>query len=130
MAKREEEKREASEKRWRTVGFGAVLILIGLCGFIAALISKDLLPTVGGTFLGAIIGMLVGFYAQEEETWSRQAMTASVAVLTGAGAVALLRYNAADPASVWFYPIGLVTGFGFGTIWADVDVEEEDDEQS
>jgi len=69
-----------------------------------------------------------GFYAQEEETWSRQAMTASVAVLTGAGAVALLRYNAADPASVWFYPIGLVTGFGFGTIWADVDVEEDEDE--
>jgi hypothetical protein len=29
--------------------------------------------------------MLVGFYAQEAEVWTRQAMTASVAVLTGAG---------------------------------------------
>ncbi|MDA9410588.1 hypothetical protein [Bradyrhizobium sp. CCBAU 45384] len=127
MARKEVQK-EARQTRWLTVGFGAALILIGLCGFAASLLSKDLLPAIGGTFLGAVIGMLVGFYAQEAEVWSRQAMTASVAVLTGAGAVALLRYNAADPASVWFYPIGLVTGFGFGTIWSDVDVEEDEEE--
>lgn len=46
---------------------------------------------------------------------------ASTAVLTGAGAVALLRYGATASQGVWFYPVGLVLGFGFGTIWDTID---------
>lgn len=126
MTKKAVPKKEGIETSRLTVGFGGLLILIGLCGFAAALVSKDLLPAVGGAFLGLIIGMLVGFYAQEAEVWTRQAMTASVAVLTGAGALALLRYNAADPHGVWYYPIGLVVGFGLGTIWAAIDVPDEE----
>jgi tetrahydromethanopterin S-methyltransferase subunit C len=104
-----------------TVRFSALLILIALCGLVAASLYKELLPAVGGTFLGTIIGMLVGFYAQEVDKWTREAMTASAVVLTGAGALALLRYNAADPQGVWYYPIGLLLGFGFGAIWAEID---------
>jgi hypothetical protein len=125
MTKKEVPNEVGVEVSWLTVRFGGLLILIGLCGFFAALANRDLLPAVGGSFLGLIIGMLVGFYAQEAEVWSRQAMTASVAVLTGAGALALLRYNSADPFGVWYYPIGLVAGFGFGTIWAAIDITDE-----
>ncbi len=118
MAKKEPEIKETS---WPTVGFGLGLMLVGISGLATALISKDFLPAVGSTFLGFIIGMLVGFFAQEADEWTRPAMTASVAVLTGAGALALLRYGVTDPSGVWFYPVGLVTGFGFGTIWEEID---------
>ncbi|MEY9182280.1 peptidoglycan/LPS O-acetylase OafA/YrhL [Bradyrhizobium sp. USDA 326] len=126
MTKKTIPKKEGIETTWRTIAFGGLLILIGLCGFVTALVNKNLLPAVGGTFLGLLIGMLVGFYAQEADDWTRQAMTASVAVLTGAGALALLRYDAADPHAVFYYPIGLVVGFGFGTIWAAIDVPDEE----
>jgi tetrahydromethanopterin S-methyltransferase subunit C len=96
-------------------------MLIGLGGLAAGLISRDAIPALGATLLGFIIGMLVGFFAQEAKEWTRSAMTGSVAVLTGAGALALLRYGAPDPNGVWFYPVGLVIGFGFGTIWDVID---------
>lgn len=85
------------------------------------LVSRDTIPAVGATLLGFIIGMLVAFFVQEAKEWTRSAMTASVAVLTGAGALALLRYGAPDPHGVWFYPVGLVIGFGFGTVWDVID---------
>jgi tetrahydromethanopterin S-methyltransferase subunit C len=105
----------------RALGFGIVLVLVGLVGLAIGWISRDNIPAVGATLLGLIIGMLVGFFAQEAKEWTRAAMTASVAVLTGAGTLALLRYGAPDQHDVWFYPVGLVIGFGFGTIWDAVD---------
>ncbi|MHC2432750.1 hypothetical protein [Bradyrhizobium sp. USDA 4451] len=105
----------------RPLWFGFALLLIGLGGASLAFFDKGIGPAVGGTLLGFMIGMLVGFFVQEADEWTRSAMTASVAVLTGAGVVALLRYGATDPQGVWFYPIGLVIGFGFGTIWDVVD---------
>lgn len=105
----------------RALWFGLGLVLIGLGGLAVALIDKDAVAVVGAVLLGFIIGMLVGFFVQEAKEWTRSAMTASVAVLTGAGVVALLRYGAPDPHGVWFYPVGLVIGVGFGTIWDAVD---------
>ena len=105
----------------RPLWFGLGLVLIGLVSFAAALIDKDAAPIVGAALLGFLIGMLVGFFVQEAKEWTRSAMTASVAVLTGAGVAALLRHGSPDPQGVWFYPIGLVIGFGFGTIWDVVD---------
>ncbi|MGY4289150.1 putative membrane protein [Bradyrhizobium sp. LM2.7] len=105
----------------RPLWFALGLVLIGVCGLGVAFFNKDAGAAVGITLLGFIIGMLVGFFVQETDEWTRSAMAASVAVLTGAGVVALLRYGAPDPQGVWFYPIGLVIGFGFGTIWDVVD---------
>lgn len=105
----------------RPIWFGLILVLIGFGGLGVAFFHKDAGAAVGGTLLGFIIGMLVGFFVQEADEWTRSAMTASVAVLTGAGVVTLLRYGAPDPEGVWFYPIGLVIGFGFGAIWDVVD---------
>ena len=113
MAKR------TTEKRALWFGFG--LLLIGLSGLAVGLISRETIPVIGATLLGFIIGMLVGFFTQEAKEWTRSAMMASVAVLTGAGALALLRYGAPDPYGVWFYPVGLVIGFGFGTVWDVID---------
>lgn len=109
------------ETRARALWFGLGLVLIGSCGLALAWIDRDSLPAVGATLLGFIIGMIVGFFAQEAKEWTRSAMTASAAVLTGAGAMALLRYGAPEPQGVWFYPVGLVLGFGFGTIWDAID---------
>ncbi|MGY8678400.1 hypothetical protein Q2941_11390 [Bradyrhizobium sp. UFLA05-153] len=53
------------------------MTIIELCETYCALevqitrLRRRSVPAIGGAFLG----MLVGFYAQEEETWSRQAMT-------------------------------------------------------
>jgi hypothetical protein len=41
MIKKAVPKRVGIETSWLTVGFGGLLILIGLCGFAAALVSKD-----------------------------------------------------------------------------------------
>jgi O-antigen/teichoic acid export membrane protein len=109
------------DPRGRTLCFGFGLIAIGVGGIVFARLSTDLLPPVGAMLLGFIIGMLVAFFVQEAKEWTRSALTASVSVLTGAGSMALLHYGAPDPQSVWFYPIGLVIGFGFGTIWEELD---------
>lgn len=55
--------------------------------------------------------------SEREGGWTQQALTASVAAIASAGALALLRYGAPEPHDVWFYPAGLMIGFGFGTIW-------------
>ncbi len=109
------------ETSWRTVCFGLFVVLVGLGGLAVALIFKDLIAAVGATLLGFIIGMLVSFFVQEAEQWTRSAMVASVTVLTGAGALALLRYGAPDQHGIWFYPVGLLIGFGFGTVWEEID---------
>jgi hypothetical protein len=98
-----------------------ILVLLGLLGFGAGLMNRDAIPAVGATLLDFMIGMLVGFFVQEAKEWTRSAMTASVAVLAGAGLLTLLRYRAPDPQGVWFYPVGIVIGFGFGTIWDAID---------
>lgn len=105
----------------RALCAGLGLVAIGVGGLTVAWIDREAAQVVGATLLGFIIGMLVGFFAQEAKEWTRSAMTASIAVLTGAGALTLLRYGAPDPHGVWFYPVGLVIGFGVGTIWDAID---------
>jgi len=112
------ERLERRHARW----FGIGLVLIGLVCLSIAFICRDTSPVVGATLLGLIVGMLVGFFAQEAEKWTQLAMTASIGVLVSSGGMALLHYGAAsDPRAVWFYPIGLVIGFGVGTIWVAAD---------
>lgn len=122
MSEKNSEAPEARAERLHARCFGIVLLVIGIGSLAVAWSVKDAVPVVGATLLGFIVGMLVGFFAQETEEWSRSAMTASVAVLAGAGTLALLHYGAAfDPQGIWFYPIGLVVGFGFGTVWVAAD---------
>ncbi|MGY4310455.1 peptidoglycan/LPS O-acetylase OafA/YrhL [Bradyrhizobium sp. USDA 4369] len=105
------------QERRRAFGFGIGLTVFGIAALVFEWFNRDAVAIVGAVLLGFVIGMLVGFFVQEAKEWTRQAMTASVAVIASAGVLALLRYAAPDPHDVWFYPAGLVIGFGFGTIW-------------
>lgn len=96
-------------------------MLFGLGALVFEWFNRDAVAIVGAVLLGFVIGMFVSFFVQEAKEWTRQAMTASVAVIASAGLLALLRYGAPNPSDVWFYPAGLVMGFGFGTIWDAID---------
>ncbi|MCK1494445.1 hypothetical protein IVB14_29565 [Bradyrhizobium sp. 180] len=109
------------EERRRAACFGVGLMLLGLGALIFEWVNRDTVAIVGAVLLGFMIGMLVGFFVQEAKEWTQSAMAASVAVLASAGVLALLRYGAPDPHDVWFYPAGLVIGFGFGTFWDAID---------
>src|ERR1700738_3407346 len=108
-------------KKAITFGIGVLLLVIGIAGARFAWASRDLVPVIGATLLGFIVGIQVGFFTQEAKNWTRSAMTGTVGVLAGAGTLAILRFGAPDPQSAWFYPIGLVIGYGFGTIWEVID---------
>ncbi|MCP3402724.1 hypothetical protein [Bradyrhizobium sp. CCGB20] len=112
-----QKKTEPSRAFW----FGAFLMLFGLGAVVFEWFNRDAVAIVGAVLLGFVIGMFVSFFVQEAKEWTRQAMTASVAVIASAGLLALLRYGAPNPSDVWFYPAGLVMGFGFGTIWDAID---------
>ena len=86
--------------------------MFGIAALVFEWFNRDAVAIVGAVLLGFVIGMLVGFFVQEAKEWTRQAMTASVAVIASAGVLALLRYAAPDPHDVWFYPAGLVIGYG------------------
>lgn len=108
-------------ERHRAAWFGSFLVVLGFGALVFEWFNRDAVAIVGAVLLGFVIGMLVGFFVQEAKEWTRQALTASVAVIASAGVLALLRYAAPDPHDVWFYPAGLVIGFGFGTIWDALD---------
>ncbi|MDH2403459.1 hypothetical protein QCM77_26415 [Bradyrhizobium sp. SSUT18] len=113
--------KSTKEKIPRAFWFGVFLMLLGVGALVFEWFNRDAVAIVGAVLLGLVIGMFVSFFAQEAKEWTRQAMTASIAVIASAGVLALLRYRAPDPRDVWFYPAGLIIGFGFGTIWDAID---------
>jgi|SRR5665213_648023 len=79
-------------------------------------------PEFGATSLGVLIGMLTGFFVQEAKEWDKHALSSAALVLTGGGVLGFLHWaSPTDAHEVWFYPIGLLAGFGLGTIWEVVD---------
>ena len=121
--------RECLQKGRVTIWFGVMLLVIpiAIC-WLRAGDAKDALAAFGAVFLGGLIGMFVGFFAHEADQWNLSAMVGAATVLTGSGALAFLRYvSGGEMHEVWFYPIGLVAGYGFGTIWEVIDPANAND---
>jgi hypothetical protein len=79
-------------------------------------------PEFGATSLGVLIGMLTGFFVQEANEWDRHALSSAVLVLAGGGVLGFMHWASPTGAhEIWFYPIGLLAGFGLGTVWEVVD---------
>jgi hypothetical protein len=79
-------------------------------------------PEFGAVSLGGLIGMLTGFFVQEAGEWDKQALSSAALVLIGGGVLGFMHWASPRGAhEVWFYPIGLLAGFGLGTIWEVVD---------
>jgi hypothetical protein len=79
-------------------------------------------PECGAASLGLLIGMLTGFFAQEVKEWDKRALSSAVPLLTGGGVLGLMHWaSSTDGHEIWFYPIGLLAGFGLGTIWEVID---------
>jgi hypothetical protein len=79
-------------------------------------------PEFGAASLGVLIGVLTGFFVQEAKVWDKQALSSAALVLTGGGVLGFMHWASPTGANeVWFYPIGLLAGFGIGTIWEVVD---------
>jgi hypothetical protein len=91
--------------------------------FVPRLGSMSLICVVGSFWLGALVGLSLGFYVQEEKAWDKRAFIASLSPVSGAGVIVLFHHLAQNIANseYWFYPIGLVYGFIIGTLWHHAD---------
>ena len=114
--------------RWSRWILGATAVLyvisLSLCIFLAFQSSADWTVLLGTFWLGALIGMLLGFYVQEAESWQLGALTGSISAVAGSGVIGLFQYlshNTGATHEIWFYPIGLVGGFIIGTLWEHAD---------
>jgi membrane associated rhomboid family serine protease len=96
-----------------------------VCVFVAW--GRDWLVSIGAFWLGFVIGLLIGFFAQEAQLFDEKALTRGIGTIAGGGIFAggifvLLRFAAPDAMhEIWFYPMGLVGGFIVGTIWVWAD---------
>jgi len=94
---------------------GLYLASLFICFFVVRT-SANWIIVFGSLWLGILIGLMVGFFAQEADEWDRKALSASVGAVAGSGILLLLRYLVSTP-EIWFYPMGLTGGFIIGTIW-------------
>ena len=68
----------------------------------------QVIPAVGATCLGIVIGWLVRYFIRRFETFNPQILGSVVSILLGG---AVVRFLEADKTVWWFYPIGLLLGF-------------------
>jgi hypothetical protein len=102
-------------------GFALVAIPVLFCVYQARAGKVDV-PEFGAISLGALIGMFAGFFVQEVKEFDKRALYGAALVLTGGGVLGFMHWVSPTGAhEVWFYPIGLLAGFGIGTIWDVVD---------
>jgi hypothetical protein len=83
----------------------------------------DWMVATGAVCLGILIGILVGFYVQEEIKWDRRALVGAISAFAGGGVMALIHSLVSNgaPREFWLYPVGLLGGFIVGTIWEYLD---------
>ena len=111
---------EAWFRKLAKVVFLLYLATLLVCAIFAYQLSLDFITIAGVFWLGAFIGMVLGFYVQKNVTWNAKAITTSTSVVVGSGIVGFLSFISHETKEVhelWFYPIGLVGGFMFGTLW-------------
>ena len=81
----------------------------------------NVVPAVGSTCLGIVIGWLVRFFIWHFKQFSPSVLSAVVTVILG-GAVAKYLGPTNDP-NVWrFYPIGLLAGFVIYHVLATLEI--------
>jgi hypothetical protein len=105
-------------------GVGGAYVLSLLIIFLVAFLERaDWIVVFGAFWLGALLGILLGFYVQEAEEWDPRALRASMWIIAGSSILLLLQFLGprASAREVWFYPIGLIGGFIVGTIWEYAD---------
>src|SRR5689334_8111300 len=72
----------------------------------------DCLTVVGVVTLGLAIGLLVGWFINEDEPFTAKGLTTSISVLTGAGVLGIFKYVSPGGSTreFWFYPVGILIG--------------------
>jgi phosphotransferase system glucose/maltose/N-acetylglucosamine-specific IIC component len=72
----------------------------------------DWVVVVGVISLGVLVGLLVGWYVNEDKAFTTTALAASVSTLSGAGVLGVfhLIVPATPTREYWFYPVGMLVG--------------------
>ena len=68
----------------------------------------ELLPAIGATCLGIVIGWLVRYFLKRFKNYTPQILGSLISILFG-GAILFFLEKGKD--AIWFYPIGLLIGF-------------------
>jgi hypothetical protein len=68
----------------------------------------NLVPAIGASCLGAVVGWLVRYFIRRFEKFGPGVLSSVITIMLGGAAV---KFLAADPTVLWFYPIGLFVGF-------------------
>lgn len=71
----------------------------------------------GALSLGIVVGILVAYFVEEAKEMNLRVLSSAIGALAGAGVVAVFQLvGASKPTDEhWFYPVGLLVGFGIGT---------------
>ncbi len=72
---------------------------------------------IGALCLGILIGILVAYFVEEAKEMTFRVLSSAIGVLAGGGVIAIFHLMGTSKPSdeYWFYPIGLLVGFGIGT---------------
>jgi predicted membrane channel-forming protein YqfA (hemolysin III family) len=68
----------------------------------------SIIPAIGSTSLGIVIGWLVRYFIRRFTTFTPMVFGSLVSIILGGAA---LKFLDADKTVWWFYPIGLLLGF-------------------
>ena len=71
----------------------------------------------GAGCLGILIGILVAYFVEEAKAMTFRVLSSAVTIFAGGGVLAVFHLvGMTKPTEeYWFYPIGLLVGFGVGT---------------
>jgi hypothetical protein len=72
----------------------------------------DALAIVGTLCLGILVGLLIGWYLDQEQPFTITALVTVTSILSGAGVLGVFRLitPVGGLREFWFYPIGLLVG--------------------
>lgn len=74
----------------------------------------EIIPPVGVTCLGIVIGWLVRYYILRFNTFNVETLASLISILLGAAIIKL--FESDNKRLFWFYPIGLLIGFVLYTV--------------